>query len=217
VEFHGAEIKLDSLTFEIAVGARLKAQGASQVLIANLMLPTTKNNQDSLLSRILRVEQAKVRAWRTVAPMISELVRLDVQLDDATAARDQAQVDALTAQAAALRRDLQPVSDPLSQADQRLAELDKQWSQVDEKTGLSGLARLLRAEAIHDMKPVYLHCAVVASGGHHRIVRNLWRSLFSGDGLSFLGGAIVRWALLANDGSLTKGGMRVATKASSDL
>jgi hypothetical protein len=64
------------------------------------------------------------------------------------------------------------------------------------------LARLLRAEAIRVRQPAFLNAAVVASGGHNRIIRNLFRMLFLGDGLSFAGGATVRWALLGSDGIL---------------
>jgi hypothetical protein len=71
------------------------------------------------------------------------------------------------------------------------------------------LARLLRAEAIKTEEPIYLHAVVVSSGGHHRIARSLWRTMFYGDGLTFVGGATVRWSLLAADGSIEKGGIRV--------
>jgi len=216
VEFRGAETKVDSLTFEVAVGARVKKAGAVKVFLSDLVVPPPTGGSSSVRALILQIEQAKVAAWQAIAPLISEVVRLDGQLDMAVAAKDQPSVDILAKQVSELRRDVQPVTDPLSRADRRLSDLHKQWNRVDEKSGLTGLARLLRAETIRDMKAIYLHCAVVASGGHHRIVRNLWRTLFSGDGVSFMAGAVVRWALLDHDGSIRKGGMQIVRKGSSD-
>ena len=57
------------------------------------------------------------------------------------------------------------------------------------------------------MNPRYLHALVVASGGFNRTSRSLLRTIFSGDGLSFLGGATARWALLKENGSVAKGGI----------
>ena len=78
---------------------------------------------------------------------------------------------------------------------------------MEETTGLNQLARLLRAEVIQKKQPIYLHAKVVSSGGHHRISRSLFRTLFVGDGLSFAGGAIVRWGLLTGTGELLLGGI----------
>jgi len=67
---------------------------------------------------------------------------------------------------------------------------------------------LLRAEAIRKSDSVFLHGAIVSSGGHQRISRSLFRFLLFGDGLSFKGGVVIRWGLLAADGSVIKGGIR---------
>ncbi|MEO7141934.1 MAG: hypothetical protein ABI165_00350 [Bryobacteraceae bacterium] len=215
VALHGTETKVDPLALEIAVGARLKAAGAEKVFLSDLIIPEPAKDK-SLQKAIREVEEVKARAWQAIAPSVSALVQLDAKLDQAVTAKNQADVDTLTAEISGLRRDLQPVSDPLTRADQRLSDLNKQWNSIDDKSGLSVLARLLRAEAIHAMKAIYLHCAVVASGGHNRIVRSLWRTMFSGDGVSFMGGAVARWALLEKDGSLTKGGILVCRRGSAD-
>jgi hypothetical protein len=71
---------------------------------------------------------------------------------------------------------------------------------------------MLRAEqlSITLKGAVYLHAAVVSSGGHNRVSRSLLRILFFGDGLSSMGGAVARWALLEADGAVTTGGIRAA-------
>lgn len=209
VEYHGIKTVVDPLAFEIALSSKVKSAGAAKVFVPDLMaVSLAEPKEGSLRARLEKVQSSKARAWAAVGPLISKLVRLDAELDQAARDENQELFDRLSVKVSEMRRDMQPVSDPLSRADQRLADLQNQWNQVSEPSGLSQLARLLRAEAIHAMKPLlYLHAQVVSSGGHHRISRNLFRMLFLGDGLSFAGGAIVRWALLDNDGSVASGGI----------
>ncbi len=185
------KMEVDPLAFEITLAASVKAGGASKVFVPDLMaIPLAEATEGSLRDRIGKVQNAKARAWAAVGPLIIEMVKLEAQLDEAARTGDQELFDKLSAQVSNMRRDLQPVSDPLSRADQRFAELQNQWNKTVEPSGLSQLARLLRAEAIHAMNPLYLHAQVVLSGGHHRISQHLLRMLFLGDGLSFAGGAI---------------------------
>ena len=44
-------------------------------------------------------------------------------------------------------------------------------------------------------KAAFLYAEAIVAGGTTRIRRNLWRTLFFGDGLTFSGGAIVAYAL----------------------
>jgi hypothetical protein len=91
-----------------------------------------------------------------------------------------------------------------------LSDLQTQWNQTDAASGMTVLARLLRAEAIRKLDPLYLHAAIVTSGGYNRITHNLFRTLFVGDGLSFTGGTVARWALLEDDGTVKLGGIASA-------
>jgi len=209
VEYHGSKTTVDTLAFEIAVAAQVKSKKAKKVIVPNLMvLPTGKSEQSQISARLAKVQEVKTRAWAAIGPLISELVRLESQLDEAASEKNQDHFNQISRQVSDLRRDLQPVSDPVSACDRWFADLQNRWNEHDE-SGLSLLARMLRAEAIKSEQPIYLHAVVVSSGGHHRITRSLWSTMFSGDGLSFAGGATVRWALLDDDGSVKKGGIRV--------
>jgi hypothetical protein len=215
VEYRGIKTVIDSLAFEIALAESIKKHCATAVFIPDLMIlnePLTA--EGSLSDGLNKVQQAKTDAWTVVGPLVAELVELEANLDLASRNNGQELVNALTLQISKLRRDMQPISDPLSRADRMLSELQNQLVEPDE-TKISMLARLLRAEVIRSTQPIYIHAKVVSSGGHHRISRNLFRMLFLGDGLSFAGGVIVRWALLLESGAVEKGGLCVERRKSS--
>jgi capsule polysaccharide export protein KpsE/RkpR len=56
----------------------------------------------------------RAAAWEKIGPLVAELVQLEADLDAAAEKKDQARVDSLKAEISKLRRDMQPVSDPLS-------------------------------------------------------------------------------------------------------
>jgi hypothetical protein len=208
VEYHGAKTVVDALAFEIALASHLMEVKAGEVIIPDLRVdPIVETGEGSLSFRLARVQKAKSEAWALLGPMITELVELEAELEKAARAVNQAEFDRFSGLVSDLRRDMQPVSDPLARCDQRLSDIQNQWSRQGEFDGLEELARLLRAERILKVKGKYLHAKVVSSGGHHRIRRSLWRTLFVGDGLSFAGGATARWALLGEAGSVIKGGI----------
>jgi hypothetical protein len=210
VEYHGAKTTVDSLAFEIALASHLKEAKAKEVIIPDLKITSAVLARENSLSfRLAKAQSAKSRAWSVIAPMITELVRLEAELERVAREGDQAEFDRISALVSDLRRDMQPVSEPLARCDQQLADLQRQWSKLDESSGVSELARLLRAETILADGPMYLHAKVVSSGGHHRISRSLFRTIFVGDGLSFAGGATARWALLESSGVVIKGGILV--------
>ena len=210
VEYHGAKALVDTLAFEIALASQLIENEARAVIIPDLKVDlNTSTGADSLSFRLAKVQAAKGEAWAVIGPMISELVQLEAELEKAGRENNQPEFDRISEVVSDLRRDMQPISDPLSRSDQRLSDLQNQWNRRDETSGLAELARLLRAECIFELKPTYLHAKVISSGGHHRISRSLLRTLFVGDGLSFAGGAIARWAFLGESGSVTKGGILV--------
>jgi hypothetical protein len=227
VEYHGVPAPIDSLSFDIALAGHIREAGASAVVVPDLaVIAAAAGGPQSLNGHIARVEQAKFEAWSEVGPLIANLLQLERQLDELTAAanlkdpkdpkdpNDQKLIDAQSTKLAETRRNLEPLSLPLERADQKFADLQTQWSQQDAASGLSTLARLLRAERLRVGDAVYLHAAVVASGGHHRISHSLLRMILLGDGLSFAGGAIARWALLNEHGEVQSGGMMNARETS---
>ncbi|MGD0230941.1 MAG: hypothetical protein ABSC19_11355 [Syntrophorhabdales bacterium] len=208
VNYAGIQTVVNQLAFELALASRVKASGASAVFVPDLVaLPSVQNKPDSIRGRLQAVQEARMNVWKTVGPFISELVRLDAELDSAAKEKKQDVVNQLSMKLAGLRQDLDPVTEPLKQLDQRLSDLQTAWDKTDETSGLTLLARLLRAEGIKALNPRYLHALVVSSGGYSRTTRSLWRTMFSGDGLSFTGGTVVRWALLEENGSVAKGGI----------
>jgi hypothetical protein len=217
VEFHGTETKIDRLTFELAVAGTLKKFETKKVLIPDLVLAPLQIPKSSVFRTALdAVAEAKSKAWLEIAPFIKRALDAEAELDKAAQEKDAvkkaAAVDSAQAELDTARRNLEPLNTPLMRADQALEDLQEGWRKVEAGEVLSTLARMLRVESIATTKvdgklPIYLHCAVVDSGGHHRIHRSLLRMLFFGDGLSFAGGAIVRWALLDSDGSIRQSGM----------
>ena len=214
VSFTGVKAAVDSLSFTIAIARELKARGFKQVLIPELYVILNQNSgSGSLPARLRAVEEARLKVWQQVTPMISKLVALDAELEQKAASKNQAEVDRLTQEVNELRSDLNPISDPLAKMDQRLTDLLADLQKTDPASGLSGLARLLRAEAIGAVNPNYLLAKIVASGGHNRVSRSLLRTLFIGDGLSFMGGCVARWALLDSHGAFGHGGISSGRKA----
>jgi hypothetical protein len=214
VSFSGVKTGVDALAFEIAVAAEMKKRSFARVLIPGLfVVPSHVAGQDSLLFRLKAIEGAKLTLWRILAPIVSDLVESETELDQASRDANQAEVDRLTGEIAKLRRDLSPITEPAAKTDQRFSEILTELQKVDADSGLTGLARLLRAEAIGNTAPMFLHIKVVSSGGHNRISRSLFRTLFAGDGLSFMGGVVARWALLNEKGEVEKGGILSGERA----
>ena len=214
VDYRGAATKVDRLAFEIAVAGALRAQGVARVLVPDLLVPVPSAVvAGSLTASWDLVEGAREAAWRAVGPFLAELAQLEAALDIAGRVGSDEDVERISRELLVLRRRVEPLTDALRQADKRFNEIQSQWNTVSETTGVTLFARLLRAEAIAAMEPLYLHAAVVASGGHTRITRNLFRMMFLGDGVSAMGGAVARWALLAPDGNVIQGGNLAARRS----
>jgi hypothetical protein len=208
VEYKGIQTVVNPLAFELALADKVKKNGAERVYVPDMVvLPPTQNDASSLNGRLSAVQCAKSEVWTAIGPLVSELVKVDAELDRAMREKDQAGVDNMTRQLSSIRQDLDPITDQLRRADLRLSDLLTAWDKVDESTGMTILARLLRAEGVKALKPSFLHAQVVSSGGHCRTTRSLLRMIFTGDGLSFMGGATARWALLEDDGSVLRGGI----------
>jgi hypothetical protein len=207
VSFSGSAVSVDAIAFEIALAAALKKLEFEHVLLPALGVFPSNPQSPSLAERLQSVDQAKLEVWKVVRPLISELVALDTQLDLQSRAKNQSEIDRLTGEINSLRADLSPISEPLAALDQRWSQLQGEWQKVASDTGLTGFARLLRAEAIQREGTLYLHAAVVSNGGHRRITRSLLRTMFTGDNLTFTGGVVVRWALLDSSGEVQQGGL----------
>ena len=207
VSYAGSPTSVDAIAFEIAVAAELKKLNFDHVLIPALGVFPAAPPGDSLKDKLRKLESAKFAVWQIVQPMVSELVTLDTQIDLASRAKDQPKIDRLTIEINALRADLAPLTEPLAALDQRWSQIQGDWQKTSPDTGLTGFARLLRAEVVQRGDPVYLHAAVVSSGGYRRISRSLFCTIFTGDGLTFTGGVIIRWALLNASGEFQAGGL----------
>lgn len=214
VEFKGVETKVDPRAFEIALASQLTARGVANVFVPDLMVVRTPAaTPDSFRGKWQAVQKERQAAWQAVGPLVADLARKDAELDLASRTGTAAQVAALSNDVLQLRRAVEPLTEILKHAETRLADLQSQWDKASETTGLTMLTRLLRAEAIEAMSPRYLHAAVVLSGGHNRVSRNLFRMIFLGDGLSSMGGVVVRWALLEADGRFVAGDLSEARRA----
>ena len=206
VDFHGAKTNVDDLAFRIALAAKLVAEKVT-VYVPELTVNSISTASDSLTARLNKAQAEKANAWAAVGPLVTTLVQLEADLETAARDKNQKEFDRLTTELSNLRRDMQPVTDQLARADQRLASLLADFNTTDNSSRMPMLARLLRAEFLLKLKPSLVYAKVVSSGGHHRITRSLLRTIFVGDGLSFMGGAVVSWALLNEDGSIQKGGI----------
>lgn len=208
VEFHGVTTAIDALSFQIALAHELKETNKDfNILIPALqMFPSVNKESDSLEKRLSQLEANKAELWSQLYPLINSLAQEEADLEIAVSKKDEAEIEALRVKITKHRRDLQPISDNLGLIDQRYSNLLREWDGTDE-TGIPKIARMLRAEFIHLKNPVYLHAEVVLSGGYYKIKRNLFRTLFTGDGLHFTGGAVIRWALIMNDDVFINGGI----------
>ncbi len=205
VEYKGIRTVLDPLSFRLAVVGRV-AQNGHEAYVPDLISPQDSDAVNGIAALIQSVHQARASTWRALAPQIRQLAQKDVELDRASRSADQAEVDRVAAELAGLRADLDPITRPLEDADRRLADLEASLY-GDSANKLTLLARLLRAEAIERMKPEILHVAIVSSGGYNRLSRSFFRMFLPGDGLSWLGGAVARWALLETDGRVRAAGV----------
>ena len=208
VEYKAANVRVDALAFELALASKLKEKGASKVYVPRLMISASAPAaKDPLTSRIARVIDARQSAWQALAPLVTELALLEARLDEAIMKKDEQATRQLGAQVASTRRAVEPISVPFGRIDQRFSDMRSRWSDTAPNADITGLARLLRAEAIRSLSPVYVHVSVVASGGYTRTMKNLWRTMFWHDGVSFAGGAVARWAVLESDGAITLAGI----------
>jgi len=122
VEYYGAKTVVDTLAFEISLAAHLLQGGAKEVIIPDLRVdPTIRTDPGSLSFGLAKVQKAKSNAWALIGPMISKLVQLEAELERAARNADQSELDRIAGLVSDLRRDMEPVTEPLARNDQRLA------------------------------------------------------------------------------------------------
>jgi hypothetical protein len=208
VEFSGRQTTVDPITFELALAGALIANGAKRVVVADFEVSTASNSPQSLRGRLHSLHTARAKAWTAVAPLVTAMAQLELELDQASRGKQQNEVDRVTGELAQLQGEVQPLADPMSRLDSRLNDLEAKALAIDEKTGISLLARWIRAEAIRRRATIYLHAAVAASGGGFEVVRSLWRTKAK---VKSSGGVVMRWAILATSGEILKAGVLDAT------
>jgi hypothetical protein len=207
VQFTGAKTSVDQRALQFSVASSLTTRGIA-VRLHETEIPPPDSPGSALRTELLEVEQARARAAETVAPHVTRLIDAQARLESAAAVPDNTAAVQVAAQdLTRIRQQMAPLTDALEHADAQLTALRTQLGQTDGTSGLMALGRLLRAERLQADASHYLQVRVVSSGGHHRVSRNLWRMILTGDGVSALGGVVVRWALLDPQGRFLAGGI----------
>jgi hypothetical protein len=217
VEYKGATAKVDQLALRILIADKLKCR-CTEVIIDELVRVDSSQagGNASLLDALETLEQARDQAWTLLSPHLATLADAQAKLESASRApNNMAGAQKAAETVSVIRKRIGVASDALERADAQFEHVRSELEKADDG-GTMMLAKLLRAELIRDVNPYYLHVSVVSSGGHHRVTRTLWRTLFWGDGLSAMGGVVVRWALLEPTGSFMCGGV-VDERASAEF
>jgi hypothetical protein len=208
VQFTGATTTIDQVAVQFAVASALVSQTIRVEIEPIATLPALEAKDSDLRQHLEQVERARAAAWNAVAPHVKGLLDAQLRLEAASSMPDNtAAVQDAAQQLTELRQQMAPVTDALEHADARLTSVNAALEKVDESSGMMALGKLLRAERLQVEKPHYLHVRVVSSGGHHRVTRSLLRTIFSGDGVSAMGGVVIRWALVDAEGAFLMGGI----------
>lgn len=207
-DYKGGSPVVEPLAFAIELASCLKqlmADSALTVYVPMFVALPGSSKAGHLKDLLEQVEGKRAAAWKIVAPLVSDLADVEARLEAAVLAKDQVEIEAVSAELRDLNTHMQPITTVFGRADQRFTDTQNLWAQVDAKSGLTLLARLLRAEAIQALDPMYLHAEVVASGGFTRVAKGFFTNLVGQDGLSISGSAVVRWSLLDGSGALVTG------------
>ncbi len=159
----------------------------------------------------LGLSHDSVLATSSAPPFLEDVQRAMGRRDQATAGIHNLAVaigklDKEAAELPAARFALDRAHELFDSADSVLRRLTTSLSKADAETGVTPLQLLQRAHDVRnqiitaDGKVYFLYVRLEAAGGSYRIRRNLFRTLFWKDGLSFSGGAVVSYALLETNG-----------------
>ncbi len=202
-EYTGRQTTVHPLNLELALAGALRAAGIERVLVPDFVV--TQVSTSRIATALARAHDALATVWQQIAPLVQQIAQLEADLDAAARAQQQQAVDDLTQRVSVARAAVQPVLDPVTQAEAQLRALQTQLATIDAQSGLSLCSRWLRAETLQAQRPCYLYAAVACSGGGYLSRHNLWQTLF-GNTVRASGGIIVRWAVLDETGSVLAAG-----------
>ena len=213
-QFNGrsVNIKDQALFLEIAHFLRVKK---FQVLHPRLLsyqaseaIQLSESTLGKLFDGVFTARSAAVSRFRPQLARVSGIEQQILDRERDFPAADPARQKILTAEIQDLknqlidaRKNLDPDLVLFDNTDTQWNELTKGLNAPDAKTGQVPIQLINRAvEAVCRFKTAestacFLYAEAIVAGGTTRIRRNLWRTLFVGDGLTFSGGAIVAYAL----------------------
>ena len=229
VDYRGVPLSIDTLAFEVELAARLRMHKARHVLVPDFTMFTTSDTGASALRTLFeRVKAARNASIQVIAAKAPKRVRGagTLNLREALAAKraerevidlehvdlergDQAHADQQHEQSTeAPAPNFDAIVEIFGEIDRRFGDLESQLAKSETDAGGRTLSsRLHRAEKILAQSPLLVHTRVLLAGGSNRIARSFFRSMFTGDGLSFTGGAVVSWAVLSEHGAIEDGGV----------
>jgi hypothetical protein len=209
VDYKGVPIAIDSRAFEIELAARIRMHKSKEVIVPDFsVLDAPATDAESLLFLIEEVKTARAAAMHAVAPAKTHTTKsVDIELEPVHEAGE-IKVHHRVALPRETPSKPDALTDAIAEIDKRFNDLQSQLGKADtDGSGLTMLARLLRAETIMSRSPMFVHARVVLAGGSNRVQRSLMRTIFTGDGLSSTGGAVVSWAILNANGAVEDGGI----------
>jgi hypothetical protein len=148
---------------------------------------------------------ARRDAMGEIGPKLRQIAELDEELGrlEKGDPLDPAKIAMAREKIAGLQSELRPALVLLEKTDSQFTELQNSMSKVEEKSGLSRFARLVRASEILGRKEAaFLYASVVSAGGAYRVSRNLLQTMFWKGNWSFSGGCIVWYTLFGADGTI---------------
>jgi len=208
VDYKGVPIAIDTLAFELELASRLRMHKARDVFVPSFAVFAAPVRGESAFRTLLqKAHAARSRVLRTVGPKKPVpktkaehiLADIDALHHEHPDVEESGRIPLATPE---------QIHDALAEIDKRFSDLQAQLEKADaDGSGLTLLARLFRIETIMSRSPMFVHARVVLAGGNNRVQRSLFRTLFTGDGLSSTGGAVVSWAILSPYGAIEDGGM----------
>ena len=209
VDYKGVPLSIDTLAFELELAARLRMHKAKEVVVPDFaVFAKPASTTHALETLIAKVKDARLAAMKAAAPPPPRAASKWSEGDEQTEAHTGYLGKELRYKDHEAIAKADAIAEAIPQIDKRLDDLQTQLLKGDtDGSGLTMLARLLRAETITAGSPTLVHVRVVLAGGNNRVQHSLWSSIFSGDGLSSSGGAVVSWAILNTNGAVEDGGV----------
>ncbi len=213
-QFTGRTAQIKETAVYLEVAHALRANGFEVIyprLLGFQVEAKIQLSQKAVTDLFQDVFTAREHALGRLRPVLMELTRVEQEI----VSREEECIDPAPDRQDVLTQGIQERKAELVKIRENLdpnlllfKETDAQWNEmqrglvhVDEKSGLTPMQLISRAaEAIEHFRAsalsYFLYSEVAVAGGTMRIKRNLWRTLFYGDGISFSGGAVVSYALI---------------------